>query len=205
MPSSPDFGEEDDVAVERDVLPLEHQHHHQPGDEVVLVVHRAAAVDVAAVASRAERRMRPLLRVDVDDVGVAHDEERPLPATALEAGDDVRPVRLEREDLDRNALGVEAPSSGTRPPASRCPGGSVVSMRTSAWKCRSVSSSIFVAAVGLDVWGMVVRYCQEDGKRHGAHARNRSIGRHCMVWLQPTYMFWSSVRLQPDCRALHGK
>ena len=31
------FGQEDDVAVERHVQPLEHQHGHQAGDHVVFV------------------------------------------------------------------------------------------------------------------------------------------------------------------------
>ena len=46
------FGQEDHVAVERHVLPLQQQHRHERGDDVVLVVDRAAAVDIAAVASR---------------------------------------------------------------------------------------------------------------------------------------------------------
>ena len=101
------LGQEDDVAIERHVLPLEHQHDHQAGDDVVLVVHGAAAVDVAAVARGAEGRIRPLLRVDVDDVGVPHDEEGPLLAVALEAGDDVRTLGLEGQDLGRDALRLE--------------------------------------------------------------------------------------------------
>ena len=74
--------QEDDVAVERDVQPLQREKGHQPGDDVRLVVERSAAIDVAAVPSRAERRKRPLLRVDGDDVAVAHVEDgllRPLP------------------------------------------------------------------------------------------------------------------------------
>jgi len=43
------LGQEDHVAVERGAGALQHQHQHQAGDEVVLVVDRAAAVDVAAV------------------------------------------------------------------------------------------------------------------------------------------------------------
>ena len=41
-------------------------------DQVVLVVDRAATVDVAAVALGAEGRMGPLLRIDRHDVGVPH-------------------------------------------------------------------------------------------------------------------------------------
>ena len=43
------LGQQDDVAVERGVGALQLQDQHQPGDEVVLVVDRAAAVDIAAV------------------------------------------------------------------------------------------------------------------------------------------------------------
>ena len=54
--------EKDDVAIERHVLPLQQQHRHQRRRQIVLVVHGASAVDVAAVACRAERRERPLRR-----------------------------------------------------------------------------------------------------------------------------------------------
>ena len=101
------FGQEDDIAIERHVLALQQHHRHQRGREVVLVVHRAAGVDVAAFARRAERRVLPLRRVDRDDVGVGHDEQRPLPAVALQPRDDVRPLRIEREDLRRDAFLVE--------------------------------------------------------------------------------------------------
>ena len=62
---------------------------------------------MTAVARGAKRRVRPFLRVDVDDVGVAHDEDRPLGAAALEPREDVRTTRLERENLHRNTLGFE--------------------------------------------------------------------------------------------------
>ena len=68
---------------------------------------RAAAVDVAAVPRRAERRERPLRRIDVDDVGVRHQQQRTLRAASLEAGDQVQPVRLELEDLRRDAFAIE--------------------------------------------------------------------------------------------------
>ena len=99
--------QEDHVAVQRQVGALEQQHHHQRRREVVLVVHRAAAVDVAAIPHGAERRMRPLLRVHIHDVGVAHDQQRPLAAVALDARDDVRPVGLARVDLDRQAFALQ--------------------------------------------------------------------------------------------------
>ena len=99
--------QEDDVAVERDVAALQLQHHHQRGGEVVLVVHRAAPVDVAAVAVGAERAVLPLLRVHVDGVEVADDEQRPLPARSLEPRHDVRAVGVGGQQLHRNALGLE--------------------------------------------------------------------------------------------------
>ena len=59
------LGQEDHVAIERGVRALQHQHQHQAGDQVVLVVDRAAAVDVAAGDVGAERTViDPLLRVD---------------------------------------------------------------------------------------------------------------------------------------------
>ena len=51
--------------------------------------------------------MGPFLGVDADDIGVAHDEQRPLPAAALEPRKNVRATGLEREDLDGDALGLE--------------------------------------------------------------------------------------------------
>ncbi len=98
------LGQEDHVAVERHVQPLQLQHHHQRGDDVVLVVHGAAAVDVAAVARGRERRMRPLRRVDLDDVGVAHDEQRPLLAGAAQPRDEVRSRRVVGEPLRLDAF-----------------------------------------------------------------------------------------------------
>jgi hypothetical protein len=83
------LGQEDDVAIERHVEPLQDQHRHQPGSEIVLVVDRAAAVNVAPLARRAERRVLPLRGVDRDHIGVAHDEQRPPSAVALQPGDHV--------------------------------------------------------------------------------------------------------------------
>ena len=93
----PRFREEDHVAIKRDVEPLEQQHDHQRRRQVVLVVDRAAPVDVAAVAGGAERPMRPLRRIDVDDIGVAHEEQRALRAVPLEASHEVRTLVLQRE------------------------------------------------------------------------------------------------------------
>ncbi len=102
------LGQEDHVAVERGAGALQHQHQHQAGDQVVLVVHGAAAVDVAARQIRAEWTViDPLLRVDRDDVGVPHHENRPLLAVALDARDEVGAARVLGEHLVRDALLVE--------------------------------------------------------------------------------------------------
>ena len=96
--------EEDDVAIERHVQPLEQQHHHQRRRDIVFVVHGATAVHVPAVTRRPEGRRRPLLGIDVDDVCVRHEQERALLAGSLQPRDDARPMGLERDDLHRNAL-----------------------------------------------------------------------------------------------------
>ena len=98
------LGQEDHVAIERHVQPLQLQHHHQGGDDVVLVVDGAASVDVAAVARGRERRMRPLRGVDLDHVGVAHDEERPLLAVASQPRHEIGPRRIVGEALRLDAL-----------------------------------------------------------------------------------------------------
>ncbi len=99
--------QEDDVAIERHVEPLQQQHRHQPAGEVVLVVDRAAGVDPAAVAGRAERRKLPLRLVDGDHVAVSHDQQRLLLAVALQPRDHVGALGVEREDLRRDAGLVE--------------------------------------------------------------------------------------------------
>ena len=101
------FRDEDHVARERHVQPLQQQHRHQRRGEVVLVIDRAAAVDVAAVAGRAQRRELPLRVVGRHHVAVAHDEQRPLAAVALQPGDEVGPFRIGADDLRRDAFLLE--------------------------------------------------------------------------------------------------
>ena len=101
------FRQQDHVAIERGVVALEVEHQHQAGDEVVFVVHGAAAVHVSAVSHRAERRMGPLGRIDRDDVGVAEDQDRPLLAVALDARDDVGARGILGEHLVWNAFLLE--------------------------------------------------------------------------------------------------
>ena len=50
---------------------------------------------------------RPLLRIDVDGVGVRHQQQRPLLAGALDARDEFGPMRFLREQLHRDAFGFE--------------------------------------------------------------------------------------------------
>ena len=79
--------------------------------------------------------MRPLLRVDVDDVGVRHQQQRTLAAVALEARDHVRPIGFEREHLRRDAFLVEhllEVVDRRLLAAGRVIGGSLVSKRSSA-------------------------------------------------------------------------
>ena len=52
--------EEDDVAVELYVVPLQQHHRHHRGHQVGLVIERAASVNPAAVARGAERWEGPL-------------------------------------------------------------------------------------------------------------------------------------------------
>ena len=106
-PSSPDSARKMTSRSSARVGALELQHQHQAGDQVVLVVDRAATVDVAAVALGAEGRMGPLLRIDRHHVGVSHHQERPLLAVALEPGDEVGPLRVLGEHLERDALLLE--------------------------------------------------------------------------------------------------
>ena len=98
------FRQEDDVAIERHIQPLQGEHRHERCHDVVLVVERAAPVDVAVRHHRPERRMRPLGGIDVDRVRMPHHEQRTLPAGAFQPRDDVRPAFVEGEHLDRNAF-----------------------------------------------------------------------------------------------------
>src|SRR3990172_331635 len=68
---------------------------------------RAAAIDVAGIAGGAERRKRPFLRVDVHGVGMGHDQERTLLSASRQTGDEIRPMGLEGEHLDRYSLFLE--------------------------------------------------------------------------------------------------
>ena len=112
MPTSrrtflPGFRKKDDVAIERHVEPLEHQHHHQRRNHVVLVVERPTPVDVSIRAGGTEWRMRPLGGIDTDDVGMRHQEDRALAAVSFQTRHDIGTMRLDREHLDRNPVVLE--------------------------------------------------------------------------------------------------
>ena len=86
---------------------LQQQHRHQRGGEVVLVVDRAAAVDVAAVAGRAERRELPLRLVDVTvSLWPMRSSGRLLPLPFSRATR-FAPLRIGAEDLRRDAFLLE--------------------------------------------------------------------------------------------------
>ena len=68
------------------------------------VVDGSPRVHEAAIACRAERWMHPLLRVHHHDVCMAHDQERPLPAVAFQACDQVDAVRFGLEALNLDSL-----------------------------------------------------------------------------------------------------
>ena len=101
------LGQEDHVAVERDVQPLQQQHRHQRRGQVVLVVDGAAAVDVAAFARRAQRRVGPFRFIGGDGIAVADDQERPLPAVALQPRHQVGTVGIRSDDLRGNPFLLE--------------------------------------------------------------------------------------------------
>ena len=103
-PFLPGFRQEDDVAIERHVQSLEHEQRHQASDDVRFVVERPTSVDVAAVSCRAERRKRPLRRLDGDHVCVSHDQQRPPAPVALDTRHEVRASGFQRKDLERNSL-----------------------------------------------------------------------------------------------------
>ena len=50
---------------------------------------------------------RPFVALDADHVGVAHDDDGPLGAVALDARDEIGAIWIEREDLVGNARAVE--------------------------------------------------------------------------------------------------
>ena len=102
------FGDEDDIAIERDFQTLEQQHGHHAGGHVVLVVESAAAVDESSVAGGAERsEVDPLGGVDLHRIGVSHDQQGLLRSVALEPGDQVGARGLLGRSDHRNAFGFE--------------------------------------------------------------------------------------------------
>ena len=103
------LGEQDHVAVEGHVLPLEQQHGHHRRRQVVLVVDGAAPVDEAAVAGGAEGRKLPFRRIHRHGVEMTEQQERALAAVALEPRHHVGPLGILGQDLRRDAVLVEQP------------------------------------------------------------------------------------------------
>ena len=101
------LGQENHVAVERHISPFQFQHCHEGSDDVIFVINGAPAIHIAAVSRCAKRRERPLPGIDIHDVGVAHNKERPLLAAALQPRNDIRPIRLESKHLGRYAFLLE--------------------------------------------------------------------------------------------------
>ena len=86
--------DKDHVAIERDMETLQHHHRHEVGQQIALVVQRAAAVDIAALAGGAEGREDPFGSIDPDRVAVAHDQQRPLGSVAFQPGNQVGAGRV---------------------------------------------------------------------------------------------------------------
>ena len=101
------FGQEDQIALERHAGPLDEQERHQVRGEVVLVVGRAPAPDIAVTQDRSERIHRPLVALHTDDVGVREEQQWPLGAGALQPRDQVGPIGIERQRLGGDTLGSQ--------------------------------------------------------------------------------------------------
>ena len=91
------LGEKDDVPIERYRQALQHQDRHQAGNDMRLVIKRTAAVNVAAVADRSERRELPLCRIDRHHVCVAHQQKSSFLSVSLDSRDEIRAIGLQRK------------------------------------------------------------------------------------------------------------
>ena len=113
------FGEEDHVAIQLDAQALQHQHRDEIGGQHRLVVLAAASPDVAVLHDRAERIHGPLLALHADHVGMGQNQQGPLGPVALQARDQVGTSRDPGRRCWWGCLRSRAPSSSSRPPASR--------------------------------------------------------------------------------------
>jgi hypothetical protein len=96
--------QQNDVTIERRAGSLQQKHRHQACGQIVLVIQGPASVHVATLTDGTERWMAPFGSIDRDDVSVSHHEERPLSAAPLQPCDQVRPIRIDSADVERNAL-----------------------------------------------------------------------------------------------------
>ena len=113
--------QKDHVAIERHLQPFQFQQDHQPGDDMRFVVERTARIDVPAVARRAERREFPLRGIHRDDVGVAHQQNRPLGAASPSAARPGSGGSDRARTADSRCPRDRAPASGSRRRAFRFP------------------------------------------------------------------------------------
>ena len=100
-------GHQDDVAVERDLLALEHDERVELRHARALHVERTAPPDLAVRNLAAERIARPSRGVCRHDVHVVQEHERLRRTAALEPRHDDRAARSGFEAFERNALSLE--------------------------------------------------------------------------------------------------
>ena len=95
---------QDDVPVQFDARPLDHQHDLKGGCDHPLVVGRPTTVD-EAIPDRCRKRVHgPLIPIHSDHIGMPHDQERPLAPVSSETGDQIPAFRVQSVDLAWDSL-----------------------------------------------------------------------------------------------------
>ena len=112
-----------------------------PATHVVLVVARAAAVNEAVLADGGEGIHGPFLALHAHHVGVAHDQDRPLRAVALDARHQVGAGRIQREQLRTGMPSCSSTASTSFATRVSLPGGLLVSIFSSVVKRSRISGS----------------------------------------------------------------
>ena len=100
-------GEEEDVAVQADAVPLQPDEGQQLQDALRLHVLGPAPVDEPLLQQAGERGHRPAGGVGGDDVHVVREHQGPARAAALEHGQEVRPPGDELVHQHRDAVALE--------------------------------------------------------------------------------------------------